>query len=62
MHESGAEAGGQKIKPCPPHLLSCSGGAGISLSREICVCVCVCVNVCMCMQGCGFPVVCFVPE
>lgn len=39
MHEAGTEAGGQKIKPCPPHLLSCSGGAGISLSKEVCVCV-----------------------
>lgn len=36
------EAGGQKIKPCPAHLLSCSCGAGISSSRENCVCVCVC--------------------
>lgn len=37
MHEAGTEAGGQKIKPCLPHLLSCSGGAGISLSKEVCV-------------------------
>lgn len=56
MHEAGAEAGGQKIKPCLPHLLSCSAGAGISLSKEDCVCALVCV------RGCGFPAVCFAPE
>lgn len=39
MHEAGTEAGGQKIKPCPPHLLSCRGGAGISLGKDVCVCV-----------------------
>lgn len=35
MHEAGAEAGGQKIKSCPPHSLNCRGGAGISLG--VCV-------------------------
>lgn len=36
MHEAGTEVGGQKIKPRPPHLLSCRGGAGITLG--VCVC------------------------
>ena len=38
----GAEAGGQKIKPCPPHLLSCSGGGSGDKFEWGGLCVCVC--------------------
>ena len=38
----GAEAGGQKIKPCPPHLLSCSGGGSWDKFEWGGLCVCVC--------------------